>query len=145
MTKSYYSTILDNTAEEVWAAVRDFNGLGTYFSAVVSKSFIEDDLGSTTIGAVRNLTLPDGVLRERLVAMSDLDRSYSYALEEPHPFPVTNYIGNVRVTPVVKTGQALIEWWSTFDCAEDVVTQMEALFANEIYANAVEGLRKHLS
>ena len=35
MARSYMSTVIDRPASEVWATIRDFNGLATWFSEVV--------------------------------------------------------------------------------------------------------------
>ncbi len=117
MTTSYYSTVLQHPADRVWAALRDFNGLATWFSGAVSESHIEDGLSGLTIGAVRSFQMGDSRIRERLRALSDIDRSYSYEFCEPAPFPVTGYLATVKVTPVSDAGHALVEWWADFDCA----------------------------
>jgi hypothetical protein len=80
----------------VWAALRDFNGLATWFSGAVSESHIENGLSGLTIGAVRSFQMGDSRIRERLRALSDIDRSYSYEFCEPAPFPVTGYLATVN-------------------------------------------------
>ena len=40
MPKAYASTVVDQPADRVWAAVRDFNGLPTWFSDAIERSEI---------------------------------------------------------------------------------------------------------
>lgn len=144
MAKSYYSTVFNAPAEKVWAAARDFNGLATWFSAAVGKSEIEGGKSGDAVGGVRNFMFGETNVRERLLAMSDVDRSYTYCFEEPAPFPVSNYEATVRMTPVADGGKAFVEWWATFDCAADEYDHWTAFFAAEVFKPALESLRQHV-
>ena len=89
MAKAYFSTVLDHRAESVWAAVRDF---GNYaWAGVVAETSIERGKAGDAVGAVRNVRTAERTLRQRLLAHSDLERSYTYELCEPVPLPVANY------------------------------------------------------
>ena len=69
MAMSYASTVIDAPADEVWAHIRDFNGLATWHSGLVTTSEIEDGKTGDQVGAVRSFTLADGAhLRERCSA-----------------------------------------------------------------------------
>lgn len=144
MAVSYYSTIIQHDADKVWDTLRDFNGLATWFGSAVSKSHIEDGLTGATVGAVRSFQFGESRIRERLLALSDLDRSYSYGFCDPAPFDVTGYVSTLKVTRVSSTGQSLVEWWTEFDCAQDEREHWEAFFASQVFAPALEGLRDHL-
>ena len=144
MARSYMSTVVDKPAKEVWAAIRDFNGLATWFSDVVTQSEIEDGKSGDEVGAVRSFTLADGThLRERLLSHSDAQRSYSYNFEKT-PFDVDRYHATIKVTPVIDGDKAFVEWWTTFDCDRDKIDHWEGFFANEIFASALGGLKKHI-
>ena len=71
------------------------------------------------IQPIRRVATPDQPIRQRLIAHSDVDRSYSYEFCDPVPFPVRDYQATLRVTPIIDEDRAFIEWWATFDCAED--------------------------
>lgn len=145
MAKSYYSTVINAPAEKVWAAARDFNGLATWFSAVVSKSEIEGGKSGEAVGGVRNFMFGDANVRERLLAMSDVERSYVYCFEGAAPFPVRNYEATLRVTPVTDGGGSFVEWWAIFDCAADEYDQWTAFFAAEVFKPALDALRQHVA
>ena len=144
MAKSYYSTVFDAPAEEVWAAARDFNGLPTWFPAAVSRSEIEEGKTGEAVSGVRNFWFGETNVRERLVGLSDAERSYTYRFEEPVPFPVRDYEATLRVTPVTDGGRSFVEWWTTFDCAADEHERWTAFFAAEVFAPALASLRAHV-
>ena len=50
MAKSYASTVIKASPDEVWAHVRDFNGLATWHSGLVSQSEIEDGKAGDQVG-----------------------------------------------------------------------------------------------
>lgn len=113
MARSYYSTVIDRPAAAVWPTIRDF---GAYaWAGTGSNATIEGGRPGDAVGAVRRVATPGGTLRQRLLAHSDLERSYAYQLCEPTPYPVRSYVGTLRVTPVVDGGRAFVEWWATFD------------------------------
>jgi Polyketide cyclase / dehydrase and lipid transport len=146
MAKSYWSTIVDAPADDVWAVVRDFNGLATWNAQMVPTSEIEDGKSGDQVGAVRNFTLANGAnLREQLLAHSDRERSYSYSFQK-HPFEgVENYVATIHVVPVTDTNQSLVEWWTVFDCAPEKLGHWEGFFATEVFKGALGGLRAFLS
>jgi hypothetical protein len=146
MAKAYWSTIVDAPADEVWAAVRDFNGLGTWNAQMVLTCEIEDGKSGDQVGAVRNFTLANGAhLREQLLAHSDRQRSYSYDFQK-HPFEgVENYVATIRVLPVTDTNQTFVEWWTTFDCAPDKIGYWEDFYATQVFKGALEALKAYVA
>lgn len=146
MAKAYWSTVVDAPVGEVWAAVRDFDGLGTWNAEMVPTCEIEDGKSADQVGAVRNFTLANGAhLREKLLAHSDRERSYSYNFQK-HPFEgVENYVATIHVLPLTDTNQTFVEWWTTFDCAPDKIGYWEDFFATQVFKGALEALKAHLA
>lgn len=145
MARSYASTVIDAPAGEVWALIRDFNGLPDWFGSVVSSSEIEEGKAGDQVGAVRSFTLADGThLRERLLSHSDAQRAYSYNFEKT-PFGVSNYHATLKVTPVTDGGRSFVEWWTTFDCAADEYDHWVGFFAGQIFQSGFEELKKHFT
>jgi hypothetical protein len=144
MPKAYASTVIDAPADTVWAVIRDFNGLATWYGSVVARSRIEDGKAADQVGCVRDFHLQDGAhLRERLLAFSDADRFYTYNFETT-PFDVQNYCATLRVTPVTDTSRSFVEWWTTFDCPPEKAAEWLELFANGVFRGGLESLRAHL-
>lgn len=87
MTTSYYSTVLQHPADRVWAALRDFNGLATWFSGAVSESHIEDGLSGLTIGAVRSFQMGDSRIRNACAPCPTLTAATPMNSANRHRFP----------------------------------------------------------
>jgi hypothetical protein len=145
MARSYYSTVIDRPAAEVWAVARDFNGLATWYASAILSSEIEEGKTADTVGCVRNFLFGETRIREGLLALDDVERSYTYDFREPKPFPVLNYKSTLRVTPVTDGDRSFVEWFVTFDCAEAELTHWEAFFAAEVFGPALEGLRAYVA
>jgi hypothetical protein len=138
MAKSFYSTVLDHSADAVWAFIRSF---GDYaWAGVESATIIEDGKAGDQVGAIRRVQVGERLIRQQLLAHSDIDRSYTYAFLEPAP--VRNYQAIIRIVPVVETGRAFVQWSATFDCAEDAVERWTHTFAHDGFAVWLASLRK---
>jgi len=115
MTKVYVSAVIPAPAAEVWRVVRNFNALPDWTPFVV-ESRIEHNAPPDQIGCVRNFRLRDGgVIRERLLALSDYDLSCTYTILES-PMGVQNYIAKLSLTPVTDGDMTFAEWEAEFGC-----------------------------
>ena len=77
MTKVSYSTVFEQTADQVWAIIRDFNSYPVWV-ATVTESYIEGGKSGDTVGGIRNFVEFGTRIRQRLVAHSDCDGFYRY-------------------------------------------------------------------
>jgi hypothetical protein len=139
MARSYYSIVLDHSADDVWAVIRPFDHYS--WAGVPSETIIEQDKAGDQVGAVRRVATGDKIIRQILLAHSDLDRSYTYALCDPPPFPVRNYTATIRVAPVAESNRAFVEWWATFDCAADEYERWTSHFERQGFATWLAALR----
>lgn len=68
-----------------------------------------------TPGCVRVLRLADGgVLRERLLAVDETNRSFTYRFDEA-PLPVDDYHLTVSLVPITGETRTFIRWTARFD------------------------------
>ena len=142
MARSYASTVIDAPADEVWATIRDFNGLATWHGGLVASSEIEGGKSGDQVGGVRSFKLTDGThLREQLLSHSDAERSYSYDFQKT-PFDVDNYCATIRVTPVTDGNKSFVEWWTTFDCDRDRIGHWEDFFASQVFQGGLDALKQ---
>ena len=133
MTKVYISTVIEAASADVWRVVRDFNGLPNW-TPFATESRIEQGQSADQVGCIRNFRLRDGgVIRERLLALSDYDLSMSYAILES-PMPVEDYIASLSLTPITDGNRTFAEWQADFDCAPD----REAALVQQIGANVFQ-------
>jgi Polyketide cyclase / dehydrase and lipid transport len=143
MATSYASTVINASPADVWARIRDYNGLPHWVGGIITGSEIEDGKAADQVGCVRKLTLEDGsVIRERLLAFSDADRSYVYNFETT-PFDVDNYHATLTVKPVTDGGGSFVEWWTTFDCDRDQQAHWTEFFASQVFQGGFDALKAH--
>ena len=142
MAKSYYSMVIPRSADEVWAVIRPFDQYA--WAGVTGNVAIEGNKKGDQIGAVRRFTAGEKTIRQVLLAHSDLERSYTYQFCDPAPFPVRNYTATIRVVPVVATGEAFVEWWATFDCAQEDCNRWVNYFEKDGFSKWLAALREYL-
>src|SRR4029078_3290400 len=98
MAKSYASTVINASAEDVWERIRDFNGLATWHAGLVATSEIEDGNAGEQVDVTLTSTLADGThIRAMLLSHSDLERSYTFDFQNT-PFVVDNSPATIRGT-----------------------------------------------
>ena len=128
MPKVYYSTVFDHSADQVWGVIRDFNSYPVWVASV-TESHIEDGKHGDAVGCIRNFVEYGTSIRQRLLAHSDLDRSYTYescgALGA-----ITYYQGVAKVTPIIDGNRALVEWAVNFDSPTAEQANCVALLEN---------------
>ena len=115
MAKSYYSTVFEQSADEVWRVIRDFNNYPVWVDGA-GTSEIEDGRAGDAVGAIRNVLYKGMRRRQRLLALSDVERAQTYEFAGEIPLPVQNFQATIRVTPIVDGDRAFVEWWAAFDC-----------------------------
>jgi hypothetical protein len=111
MPRVLVSSVVDAPAEKVWAVIRCFDAVAEWLPFVKS-SLIEDGGDPTRVGRVRVLTQTDGkMFRERLVALSDEERLYSYTFVGS-PVPVRDHLTTLRLRPITDGDRCYVEWSS---------------------------------
>ena len=143
MPKAFYSMVIDHSAVEVWKVIRRFDH---YAWAGVPETTLEDGKAGDQVGAVRRINMGDGVLRRHiLLGHSDQERSYTYGIGDPPYLPIENYISTIRITPVVETNSAFVEWSATFDCPADERARWIDFFEREGFAKWLSALHKFMA
>src|SRR5262245_64227981 len=143
MARSYYSTIFEQTADEVWTTIRDFNNYPVWVDGA-GESEIEDGKSGDSVGAVRNVLYNGVRRRQKLLAVSDTERSQTYEFASEPPLLTRDFRATLRVTPVVDGNRAFIEWSATFDCDLERHNERTAFF-RDAFAGWLESLRRHLA
>jgi Polyketide cyclase / dehydrase and lipid transport len=137
------STILDAPSDAAWSVLRDFNGHDRWHPAVATSS-IERAQPSDKIGCVRRFKLKDGSeLREQLLALSDLEQTFSYCLLDT-PIPMFNYVAHVRLLPVTDGDRTFWHWESRFTVRPAEAAEITAMVGEQIYQAGFEAIRRHL-
>ncbi len=142
MAEAYYSTVFEHSAAQVWSVIRDFNNYPVWVDGA-GASEIEEGRAGDAVGCVRNVLYDGRRLRQRLLALSDIERVQTYGFAEEAAAPVSAYRAALRVTPIVDGDRAFVEWWATFDC-EPASRDGRCDFFRDAFAGWLGSLRRHL-
>jgi hypothetical protein len=144
MPRIVKSTIINAPTDRVWAVLRDFNGHDRWHPAVAT-SAIERGYSSDKIGCVRRFKLADGgELREQLLALSDLEQSFSYCLLDT-PIPLFNYVAHVRLLPVTDGDRTFWHWECRFTTRAGQEARLVAMVGEQIYQAGFDAVRRQVS
>jgi hypothetical protein len=139
MARAYYSTVFDNSAARVWALLRDFGNYRLWIDEV-EESGVEEGKSGDAVGAVRYARIGETQIRQRLLAHSDVERSYSYEFCGAPRFPIRNFVATLRVTPVTDGDRAFVESWASYDCEAAEQAHWEGFLVHS-FAGWLESLR----
>jgi hypothetical protein len=142
MIRVYVSSVIDASADTVWARIRDFNALPLWHPAIAD-SRIENQEPSDRVGCIRHFHTRDGgMIRERLLALSDYDYTCSYEILES-PMGVANYVATLKLTPVTDGSRTFAEWSAEFDCAEGRESELTELIGGGVFQGGFDALKRH--
>jgi hypothetical protein len=140
MAKVYTSCMIAAPASTVWQAVRNFNGLPDW-TPFVAESHIEQGLPPDQIGCIRNFTLKDGgLIREQLLAFSDLDMSCTYSILES-PMGVENYIATLALAVVTDGNRTFATWRAEFNAAPEREPELVQHIGQNVFQGAFDALK----
>ncbi len=142
MIKVYTSSVIDASADAVWAHIRDFNGLPKWHPAIV-ESRIEGNWPSDRVGCIRNFQLRDGgSIREQLLTLSDYDYQCSYSILES-PMGVDNYIATLKLTPVTDGNRTFAEWSAEFDTPPGQERRLADSIGQGVFQTGFDSLKSY--
>jgi hypothetical protein len=136
--------VIDATADDVWSRIRDFNALPIWHPSIAD-SRIENNQPSDRIGCVRYFHLRDGgLIRERLLALSDYDFTCSYSILES-PMGVENYVATLKLTPVTDGGRCFAEWSAEFDCPASREAELSQMIGQGVFQVGFDALKRYFA
>ena len=93
---------------------------------------------------MRRFKLKDGSeLREQLLALSDLEQTFSYCLLDT-PIPMFNYVAHVRLLPVTDGDRTFWHWESRFTTRPTEAAAITEMVSEQIYQAGFDAIRRHL-
>jgi hypothetical protein len=142
MVRVYVSSVIDAPADTVWARVRDFNGMPQWHPGIAD-SRIENGEPADRIGCIRHFHTRDGgMIRERLLALSDYDYSCVYSILES-PMGVDNYVATLKLTPVTDGARSFAEWSAEFDCDPARERALTEQIGGAVFQGGLDALKRH--
>ena len=136
------STVINAPLEKVWAVMRDFGALASYYANVDTVTMDGGSPGDQ-IGGVRTLRLKNGAtLKEKLIGMSDVDHWGSYeVMVEGTPFE--NVIGTYRLHPITDSQSTYFAWTTKFDVKGDAsVDGFMKFLENDVCGCCFQGVKQ---
>jgi len=144
MAKFYASATIAAAPSAVWAVVRDFNALPKW-TPFVAESRIEQNRLADQVGCIRNFRLKDGGrIREQLLALSDYEMSFGYAILES-PMGVENYYATFKLSPITDLDHTFAEWQAEFDAPPERQDGLVAQIGRNVFAAGLAALRQRFS
>ena len=144
MIRVYTSTVIDASPDTVWTRIRDFNGLPTWHPGIAD-SRIENNEPSDKVGCIRHFHTRDGgMIREKLLALSDYEYSCTYSILES-PMGVENYVATLKLTPVTDGGRTFAEWSAEFDCDEGREASLIQTIGQGVFQGGFDALKRHFA
>jgi len=144
MVRIYVSSVIDAAADNVWARIRDFNALPLWHPGIAD-SRIENNDPSDRVGCIRHFHTRDGgMIRERLLALSDYEYSQTYEILES-PMGVASYVATLKLTPITDGQRSFAEWSAEFECAEGREHELTELIGNSVFQGGFDGLKRHFA
>ena len=141
MIKVYVSSVIDASADNVWSRIRDFNALPLWHPAIAD-SRIENNEPSDRVGCIRHFHTRDGgLIRERLLGLSDYDYTCTYEILES-PMGVADYVATLKLTPITDGGRCFAEWSAEFDCAEGREGDLTESIGNGVFQTGLNALKR---
>ena len=137
--------MIDASADAVWEAVSAFGNWGAWMPTIVAEE-IEDGRPEDQIGCVRRLTTETGaVARERLLALSRVERSFSYNVVSSPNYAMSDYVSTMRVVEVTESPErCLVEWSCHFSAADRAAEdEIAAGLGTRIYRGGLAALQEH--
>ena len=142
MIKVYTSSVIDASADAVWAHIRDFNGLPKWHPAI-AESRIEGNWPSDRVGCIRNFQLRDGgTVREQLLTLSDYDYQCTYSILES-PMGVDNYTSTLKLTPVTDGNRTFAEWSAEFDTPPGQERKLADSIGQGVFQTGFDSLKSY--
>jgi Polyketide cyclase / dehydrase and lipid transport len=140
MAKVYVSCVINAPASTVWQVVRNFNALPDW-TPFVADSRIEQNMPPDQVGCIRNFRLKDGgLIRERLLGLSDYDMSCTYSILES-PMGVENYIAVLSLTPITDGNLTFAEWTADFDAVPEREEELVRSIGQNVFLAAFSHLK----
>jgi Polyketide cyclase / dehydrase and lipid transport len=139
----YVSSVIGASADTVWSRIRDFNAMPQWHPGIAD-SRIENNEPADKVGCIRHFHTRDGgMIREKLLALSDYEYSCSYEILES-PMGVEHYVATLKLTPVTDGSRCFAEWSAEFECAPGRESELTRTIGEGVFQAGFDALKRAL-
>jgi hypothetical protein len=141
VAKAIRTAVIDAPIEKVWETIRPFDGLPAWHP-LCPHTHIENGESPLAVGSIRNIKQTDGnEFRERLLAISDIEHSKTYALLEP-PTSVTSMVTTMQLYPISDEDGTYLSWHSEISAEKKEDETSFVGFVEDAYTIGIRSLQK---
>lgn len=144
------SRVIDATIDQAWALLADWGGAKKIFTICQSCVAHGEGLGATRVirvkgdrigelNAGKSHDLAGHELRETCVQFDPVQHVLSYAVEEPNPLPVINYVATVRLVAIDEARTRVT--WSSQSQPKIPEADARGLFESS-YLDGIDGIER---
>ena len=128
---------LDIPTDLLWRTISDFEHIDLWADLNVIS------IEGKGIGCKRTVEMESGLLvTERLLICDPQKMIFSYAILEPNPYPMQDYVATASVKKISAQG-SLLEWSGTYFPAVDADPARTDNLLKKIYSNGIQRLLQH--
>lgn len=106
--KVFCSSVIRAPVDRVWAAMRDFAGMGAWHDGISRMHMLAGKRGDQ-VGGTRDFLFGEARLHEELLHLCDVTRSFSYRITMS-PMPWMNYVAGPCLHPVSEDDTTFAVW-----------------------------------
>jgi uncharacterized protein YndB with AHSA1/START domain len=140
--KVWTSRVIKAPLDKVWAAMRNFAGMGGWHDEIAKMRMLAGARPDKVSG-VRDFYFGEGHLKEELLHLSDLDRSFSYRITECE-IPWMNYVSGPRLWPVTAGNMTFGVWTGDWTASSQDDLVLIPRTEMQVYQKAFATLEKTL-
>jgi hypothetical protein len=123
-------------AEITWKIISRLTGLEDYLPVVKNSSLSNEEV------AIRTVTLQDGsVFKETILRMDHTNMEFLYDIQDPSPFPYSNFTGFVKVTPL-SMNSCSVRWSAVF-LPQTISEEQAKQFLHTVFRAGMEGIERY--
>jgi len=136
MKNTYQSINIDAPIDEIWNIIHNFHDF-SWAPKVITSCVPQGSKSGIEVGAKRIL---NNVFYETLLELNHETRTIRYSIDNgPSPVSnteVSNYIGQIHLSPGTKDDSTYVEWLSSWDSDSDDAIE----FCHNIYVALLDSL-----
>ena len=141
--KVWTSRAIKAPVQDVWAAMRDFAGMGAWHEEI-SKMHMLGKARSDKVGGVRDFYFGADHLTEELLHLCDTTRSFSYRITKSAT-PWMNYVSGPRLWPVTADNSTFAVWTGDWTASPQDDLRLMPNTEQNVYQRALATVERNLS
>ena len=141
--KVWTSRVMKAPVGAVWAAMRDFAGMGAWHGDI-SKMHMLKRARPDKVGGIRDFYFGEGRLNEELLHLCDITRSFSYRITKCD-IPWMNYVSGPRLWEVTADNSTFGVWTGDWTASPQDDAVLIPRTEQNVYQRAFATLEKNLA